>query len=443
MKYLQPDLVEAYRGDSTKRGGIQFIEHRRPLRTLEAGEIEASLRKKNNKSRINRLKRSGELSFRRVTETAEQLDLLRELVPLYDFRQGAVNRTTPFSQDPQKLHYFQQLIEKMGEHMHLTGMWLDGELVSAHMGYIAADAVQMAIICHSPVHASYSPGRAHLLYLLELLQAEGFSHFDLTPGGDSWKDRSASFTDTVFELVHYTSPLQGGLADVSRVTNNLARRAIRGLGIDSAGLKRTVKRSRRLLRQGKPGNILRRLASEVELRVYSIQSRDPTPTVNKFRKNCLEDLLKFEAVESWQDKYDFLSVAMRRLASGEIAYSHADHDRLLSYFWLIPSARKAVFSEVKQGIRLPEGSAVQYDAFTHPASRGKGLYQAAMTEGLSDAFQQHQATRVFVGVVSTNAASRHVIEKVGYTYNGSLHYSHWLRRVKMRFELPEHYRLED
>jgi RimJ/RimL family protein N-acetyltransferase len=46
-------------------------------------------------------------------------------------------------------------------------------------------------------------------------------------------------------------------------------------------------------------------------------------------------------------------------------------------------------------------------------------------------------------VTSTNDISRHVIEKYGFEYVGSLHYSRRLRREAWRFDLPEEYLPED
>jgi CelD/BcsL family acetyltransferase involved in cellulose biosynthesis len=378
--YLQPELAEANIGALAAGKKTRLIEHPRPMRNLVESEIQASLKKKSNRSRINRLGRSGELSFRRVTDTATQVELLQQLAPLYDFRQEAVNGTAPFNQDPKKLSYHLKLIEQLGEFLHFTGMWLDDELVAAHLGFIADDCVQVAILCHSPVFATHSPGRLHMLFVLKLMQEEGFRYLDLTPGGDAWKELLSSSADTVYELSHHTSALQGRVAAVSEVLDKHTRNAVRRLGIDTTAFKRVSGRARRIFRRDAPKKILTRLWSDVELRVYSLRSSGAHRTDDRFRRNSLEDLLRFEAIEDWHDKPEFLLNATRRLEKGEVVYSHADDERLLSFGWLIPNAKKALFSEVKQGMRFPAGSVVLYDAYTHPASRGMGLHKASLNQ---------------------------------------------------------------
>jgi RimJ/RimL family protein N-acetyltransferase len=63
---------------------------------------------------------------------------------------------------------------------------------------------------------------------------------------------------------------------------------------------------------------------------------------------------------------------------------------------------------------------VLYDFFTHPRMRGRGLYQQALYQILHDAVETPGIKKVYIMVLADNAPSRHVIEKVGFTYECSL-----------------------
>jgi len=76
--------------------------------------------------------------------------------------------------------------------------------------------------------------------------------------------------------------------------------------------------------------------------------------------------------------------------------------------------------EVEQEFELPPDTAVLFDYYTHPNARGKGLYQQSLLQGLHDAANVPGTRKVFMGVMSDNTPSRHVVEKLGFQYEGSL-----------------------
>ena len=78
----------------------------RPLLILNEAALKQSLRKKSNKSRINRLRALGEINFVRLTRRAEAEPLMEEIATQCDLRQGAAHDSLPFSRDPVKRIFY-------------------------------------------------------------------------------------------------------------------------------------------------------------------------------------------------------------------------------------------------------------------------------------------------------------------------------------------------
>jgi RimJ/RimL family protein N-acetyltransferase len=140
------------------------------------------------------------------------------------------------------------------------------------------------------------------------------------------------------------------------------------------------------------------------------------------RQDCLEDLLCYKAAETWQPTlFEFLQTAMRRLEEGEHVYTRVEDGVLIHYGWLIERQEVAYFPEVDQKFRMPPQSAVLYDYFTHPAYRGRGLYQCSLHEMSCDAANIAGTEFIYISVVAGNAPSRHSIEKADFEYQSSLY----------------------
>lgn len=81
----------------------QLESHRRPLLIIGDGsKLAASLSKKSNKSRLNRLKQLGNVSFEQIHQPTDLGLIFDEIIACYDFRQCAVNGSALFQKDPLK-----------------------------------------------------------------------------------------------------------------------------------------------------------------------------------------------------------------------------------------------------------------------------------------------------------------------------------------------------
>lgn len=160
-----------------------------------------------------------------------------------------------------------------------------------------------------------------------------------------------------------------------------------------------------------------------EYRVYRIDLAAlavASPIDVEFARNNITDLEKFQAIERWQNKTASLSGWRERLRAGSTVYTRSDGATLLHYGWLTSPIRHSFFTEVQQQFRYPNGSVGLWDFYTHPPARGRGLYQASLATMLNDAVKDASHEFAYIGVLANNLPSRHVIEKRGFEYRGSL-----------------------
>jgi len=123
------------------------------------------------------------------------------------------------------------------------------------------------------------------------------------------------------------------------------------------------------------------------------------------RRDDWSHLERFEVTEHWLTREEFLGTAARRLSHGEHVYSIADDRRLLSYGWLVPLQEASWLPAVEQELRYPPGAAVMYNAYTHPAARGRG-YNGLLTQArIADAFGEFGAQAVFTAIEPRNRAA--------------------------------------
>jgi len=154
---------------------------------------------------------------------------------------------------------------------------------------------------------------------------------------------------------------------------------------------------------------------------YPLDHTPPLPLPTIFRRNCLDDLKHYERSSKEQQPPDaYRTMAVERRAQGFHLYTFVEGDRLLHYGWLIERQTRGEDGWVDQVYFPPPDTAVLFDHFTHPLARGRGLYFQAMCRLLHDAWEVARARQAYVTVFGSNGPSRHVIEKVGFQYEGSM-----------------------
>ena len=423
FKTLPPNIPVGWLDTPSPWSGLALKRrHKRPL--LEFGDgksIAASLKKKSNKSRLNRLKRLGKLEFREIHTLGEFDSVFDQIADQYDFRQGAVNASVPFREDPLKKTFLRELMQHPGV-LHVSALMLEDTPIAAVIANRETDNVSVGVFSHSPFYAKHSPGKFHLLFLGAALSEQGFSSLDLTPGG-AWKDRFATTFDEVLEVtVHFSS------AAARRARWVVALEAVASKMLNRVSIKpetiRALPAKFENVTADKIVQCARRwLWDTREFRLYSIdiETAGRTSAKRMMSVNNLGDLLQFAPSEDWQTRDNFLSQALYRLEGGDRVYSVSDENALLHFGWASDHVKESYFTEVGQSYEYPTGSSVLYDFYTSPDARGQALYQQSLAQMLQESAQCVKILIVFISVLADIASSRHVIEKRGFKFQESFY----------------------
>ncbi len=166
---------------------------------------------------------------------------------------------------------------------------------------------------------------------------------------------------------------------------------------------------------------------------YRIEAAQVKPSAaNIACKDNLHDLLRYQvADQSERSKQNFLSDVMTRIESGVHCYTVVRDNRLLHYGWLTERSKQSFITEVQHPYQYPPNTAVMWDFYTHPASRGQGLYSQSLRQIMSEAAASPGTDFIYIAVLADNVASRKAIERAGFTYYESI-----LRKVRIRFSRP-------
>ena len=433
LRYLPAGAPLGWAAAGTRWGRLTHLEsHPRPLRSIGRGAAAASLRKTGNRSRDARLARGEPLRFERLAGSDALAAVMPEIATCYDLRQAAMHGARPFHDDPLAAHFFVALAAEPGL-LHATVVRRTGALVSAHLGVAAGGEVALGIIAHAPTLAHHSPGKLHLLRVADSLEREGYTTFDLTPGGDAYKERFATHHDVVHEAqVFFSRAAYARHAARARLRRTATRgvdRALAAVGQDRASARQLVARAAGAGIAGVPGKLGRWVKRTVydrrAFRLYRMAAdvARELPLGRPFRRDQLADLLAYDpkAPEApYPTLAAFLKDALGRVADGLHVYTAVEDGVLVHYGWLTERQERMFVTEVGHEVRLPPNAAVAWDDWTHPRARGRGMQRDSVRQRLRDAAAVPGTEWVVCGLVATNGPSRANMERVGFVHYETL-----------------------
>lgn len=412
--YLAPNTPTAWLAAPGARRLCLLKSHRRPLLTFGDGsEIVESLKKSSNKSRLKRMEKLGGLEFRRVTDPAEFEGLFDDIVRLYDLRHGAVQGSDPFcTLDRQKAFHLAMM--KVPGLLHVTVMRVGGRLAAAHFGAAGRKELQLGTIVHDPSLSRHSPGKFQVLLLSRMLIEEGYEQFDLTPGGDPYKERFTNASGEVHTLAVLPTPGAQARMRATWRGKHLAKVALRRFGVTATQARFLLSRLRRpsrlatlLLRRGRTW-----AAGREVTRIYARDARLSLPAQpsTRVRRDCLDDLLAYDPGAEGQSRQAFLGDALTRLEGGQHVYTVTQSGRLRRCAWVdeqpggrdwrgaLPGFTLPAHAAMISGVRDFGGSdvagaaeliaAVVHDLAQAPGSRQVLLTAAAEWAGICTAAEQ-------------------------------------------------------
>jgi CelD/BcsL family acetyltransferase involved in cellulose biosynthesis len=315
---------------------------------------------KHLKRNLGWLKRLGEVKFEKIVD-ADRFDaVLRETIPHYDLRHGAIHGCMPFQEDPYKAAFHRALFDR-GNVLHVTALMAGERAVSVHLNTHDSKRLHLGVCSYSP-HVGYaSPGRVHLALLMPMISGEGHTECDLTPGGDPYKERFATAHDVVHELYVYPSRLHWeGVRLKSRV-ENVARSTLLRFGYDGAKLRQLLKAA-----PAEPGSAVIASHPRRELADYFVYSWEGKPGPAEQREwqlvgDGIPVLLEFTNQLPERKRQSVLSDMLARLGASERLLVFDDGKGTHCWAWFHPTPSTQAVGWGARALDLPPNTGCMYD----------------------------------------------------------------------------------
>lgn len=325
--------------------GIRCIEyeHRRPVMDI-ATYSQQALKKKSNKSRLNRLRRLGEVRVQRVESRDRFLEIFPFITATYDLRQAAANGVRPFRNDCRKAGFYRRLAES--DDLIRTYLLMVGEKVAAGIiGVPVRNSLSVGVYAYSPFLAEYSPGKFLLLLLAKELESSELDVIDLTPGGE-WKQRFASRSESVWELGIYFSQVRYLRDRLIALLLDTARSMLKVMGLSPAQLRIHLKAVFGIRSNRRGGQSKGVHESEDGQVLYVVDAQDLSGRRVQVHpsRDDIEELLQYN--RDARDQYDFYSMCLARIQKGYSFLTHVEAGKLLGCCWLSHSEHDKHYSEL-------------------------------------------------------------------------------------------------
>lgn len=345
LKYLPPGTpLEWLNGKSPVAKYCVLTPAPRPLMDLRDGKaIDKCLKRRNIRSRLNKLRNSGYAGIERITDPDHLARHFDEIIAWHDFRRVTVSGIGQFEQDPLKKPFHYEML-RQGV-LCATVLKMRDDVISMQLDMVGRPAVHLALGAYAPWLSKFALGKIHILEVAQMLRADGFEWMDLTPGDDPYKAEFATQWDQVHTLTVSPGAASHRKAVVARKLDMVAREALRRIGSDPVGARIAARNllSRPLATVVQPmQNVLRRWTSTSEkLSAYTISAgRLPLTTKGTDPKS---EAIHFDSVADWlayrpagfePHRHEGLSDATRHFAAGMQSYTMIRNGRLCFSCWL-------------------------------------------------------------------------------------------------------------
>jgi len=315
------DLHWIYENDYWKNYCV-VQPYKRPLMQMSHPNFNNMLNKRHLKAKYNRFIKAGKVELEEIQDSTNFKKIYEEAMILYDFRQGALFNKIPSERNSLRKQLFFSLFDK--NILHVSVLRLDKQITSCIIGMKNEKWMHLSgLITYSPFYSKLSPGLVHLYLLGKLLKDQGYSHFDLTPGYDVYKERLATNADEVFELTLSKNHRHKIKSKLRKVFHEfLLSRNIRPMSFNL-----TLQKLKHRL-TGKIFNAKRIFPFQKNSGNTQVLKDSPI----KIQKNNIIDLLGYKG-EYRRTRWEFLEDAFYLVESGESFYSWSHSQILLGCIW--------------------------------------------------------------------------------------------------------------
>jgi hypothetical protein len=351
---------------------------------------------KSKQVKLNRLKRLGTVSFRKV-ERDEFPEVFEHAWPLYEFRQIGRYNSSPFQSDAD-LKRFYLAVAKHSDVLHMTVLRVDETIVAWFLGIQSSGYLHLISTGYSPFHARHSPAMLHMLMLAKQLVRDERRVFDLTPGGDKYKDQLA----TSYERTHtlYFFPRLRTAIEYEQ-TRYLAKKAVNKL-VRIAAHKPA--RSLAAMFLGKSRNASDtenpdRPEPEIRFRICklnAVHGRNVNVRPDAVGKNRLIDLIRYESTTHGKSRRDFMNDAQRFIDQGADVYTLVLDSRLVASCWIVSGERASSSDVPISGV--PAGTPLLVGFYAHPSENGTKMLSICMEKWMDEETSARRTAQLNIGI---------------------------------------------
>jgi CelD/BcsL family acetyltransferase involved in cellulose biosynthesis len=391
--------------DACRRIGevLSVKEHVRPLTSIDESTINKMAKSKNFKRKRSKLKRHGDLQFESLAEYDRFLSVLDEMCIQYDFRLGAKYNVMPFTNDPLKKRFLIEL-HRRGL-LHASVLRVGGKLASWRIELQGNEYVHLMQSGLAPGFENSSPGEMHFFMLCSHFFAKGLPLYDLTPGGESYKDNLSTHHDVVYEFAFYASYAASARDLAFHAAKWTIKAAMRKTGVSSEALLLRFGKLTKLKQCGLSSiaqQMIRAKAQPVKRYRRSIGMTKTNYLSCSTAKDNLADLIRFDSRDSLMTQQEFLNTAGKRLAQSMHAYTCVKENKLLLCCWLTGQSEDSTCMNFSEAGR----SALLYDFYVHSDVQDENIVQSFIEHILSDLSEMPGVEEVCI-----ESPARHDLER--------------------------------
>jgi len=323
-----------------------------PVYDLSDTDRIAQIKKsKSTKSKINRLKRSGDLKIERITDVARAKEVFVDLKKVSNFRNLAVYDNMPFVGENSNKEQWHLSHLDGSDNVHFTVLWQGDEFLACNFGFCSDDTVIIGLFTYNPVQGAHSPGNVFLIELIEFITAEGFKTLDLSPGGDPYKERFSNNHITLSKPVFSFGKVTKLKTDAITFVKNKVKEkySYRDIVALKSNLKKKVNEFRKTTN------------NEYEMSKLNLVSSNVSEISIVCQK--YDDLLLYKEAGGYKKQSEVVFSSLKNFERGDFLYTLIQDNELMFYTWVSVSGKKHWNNELNELTTTTGNNILFYDTY--------------------------------------------------------------------------------
>tara|TARA_R110002073_G_scaffold72537_1_gene177552 strand:+ start:570040 stop:571773 length:1734 start_codon:yes stop_codon:yes gene_type:complete len=373
------------------------------------------------KTKLNRFNKRGHFHIERIKSKEKAIEVFDLLEKQSDFRQMATNQFTPFASDPLRKQFLINRVED-ATNCHFTVLWLDNHPIAFNHGECSANTVFLGLVSYDPLEGKNSPGIIFIIKLAELMKEEGYRFFDLTPGGDSYKQTFMNMTQEIPILTIFFDKKDKLLSDFKDALKLNVKNILGSLKIDpTIALRNTTKPFSliKALIKSSPSQFISQLKSTIykkeEILFYkvAIDNLKISEIANNIsiELNNYSNLFLYETKDQ-SEKEQVFSNALKRFEKENKIYTLVKEGKLIDYIWVTKKITSHKITPFDMELKLPENSIMLYDTLSNTYSNNLLL---KVLEELQKDSKLEKIASVFIELNPQDSSSQEILNAIGFT----------------------------